>query len=62
MISEQDLHRKLKAYVELNAQRLPMTTQTALFVAKLLSPVILEVIRSEVRDAKREWERREVQL
>lgn len=58
MLTETELLRRMRAMVETNADKLPMTTQTAVFVVKLLAPHILDVIREAVADAKRDWNAR----
>jgi hypothetical protein len=53
--------KRLIARMELQRDRLPMKSETAAHVIKLLAPDIRELIRGEIADAKREWERRSLQ-
>lgn len=60
MITEVILIKRLTAKLQVD-YRHPVQTDTAQYVIRVLAPYILAVLREELAEAKREWERREVQ-
>jgi hypothetical protein len=41
---------------------LPMADATALYVIKALAPAILDILKQELAEARRDWEKRSRQL
>jgi hypothetical protein len=61
MIREVVLVKALEARLQSGDIRLPMTEQTALYVIKALAPAILSIMKEQIAEARREWDRRERQ-
>jgi hypothetical protein len=61
MIREVVLVKALEARLQSGDIRLPMSDQTALTVIKLIVPAFLEIMKQELAEARREWDRRERQ-
>lgn len=58
MIRDTVLQKRLEAKITSGEVRLPMTEQTALFVIRVMTPHLLDIIKEEITEAKREWLKR----
>ena len=61
MIRQQDLVKRMEAQIQIGSDRLTMKPETAVFVVRLLAPYLMDIIREEIAEARREWNAREVQ-
>lgn len=61
MIRDVNLLKMLVARIESGEVRLPMSEQTAMYVIKAIVPAILDIMKTEIAEAKREWTAKERQ-
>jgi hypothetical protein len=62
VIREVILVKQLEARLQSGDIRLPMADATALYVIKALAPAILDILKQELAEARRDWEKRSRQL
>jgi hypothetical protein len=58
LITLVSLAGRLKAQIELHRDKLPVTEDQAMSVVRLLAPHIMDIMRDNVADAKRDWTQR----